>query len=48
MPFLSNAIFFQKSTFSKDYFCNTIKVSTSLDPDQARCFVGPDLDPNCL
>ena len=27
---------------------NTIRVSNSLDPDQARHFVGPDLDPNCL
>ena len=23
-------------------------MSNSLDPDQARHFVGPDLDPNCL
>ena len=23
-------------------------MTKSLDPDQARCFVGPDLDPNCL
>ena len=23
-------------------------MSNSLDPDQARCFVGPDLGPNCL
>ena len=30
------------------FFRNTIRVSNSLDPDQARCFVGPDLDPNCL
>ena len=27
---------------------NTIKVSNSLDPDQARHFVRPDLGPNCL
>ena len=27
---------------------NTISVSNSLDPDQARHFVGPDLGPNCL
>ena len=27
---------------------NTIRVSNSLDPDQARHFVGPDLGPNCL
>ena len=26
----------------------TIRVSKSLDPDQARHFVGPDLGPNCL
>ena len=29
-------------------FYNTIRVSNSLDPDQARHFVGPDLGPNCL
>ena len=29
-------------------FFNTIRVSNSLDPDQARRFVGPDLGPNCL
>ena len=27
---------------------NTIRVSNSLDPDQARNFVGPDLGPYCL
>ena len=26
----------------------TIRVSYSLNPDQARPFVGPDLGPNCL
>ena len=26
----------------------TTRVSNSLDPDQARRFVGPDLGPNCL
>ena len=25
-----------------------ITFANSLDPDQARHFVGPDLDPNCL
>ena len=25
-----------------------IALANSLDPDQARHFVGPDLDPNCL
>ena len=29
-------------------FFNTIRVSNSLDTDQARHFVGPDLGPNCL
>ena len=27
---------------------NTIRVSNSLDPDQVRLYVGPDLGPNCL
>ena len=40
--------FFSKSTFSKNSFWNTIRVSNSLDPDQARHFVGPGLGPNCL
>ena len=25
-----------------------IRESNSLDPDQAQCFIGPDLDLNCL
>ena len=29
-------------------FFNTIRVSNSLDPDQVRHVVGPDLGPNCL
>ena len=37
-----------KSTFLKNYFTNTIRVSNSLDPDQVRHFVEPDLGPNCL
>ena len=32
--------FFSKSIFSKHSFGNTIRVSNSLDPDQARNFVG--------
>ena len=32
----------------KKYFRNTITVSNSLDPDQDRRSVGPDLGPNCL
>ena len=39
---------FSKSTFSKNFFRNTFRVSNSFDPDQARHFVGPDLGPNCL
>ena len=41
-------IFFSKFTFSKNYFRNTIRVSNSLDPDQTRLYVGPDLGSNCL
>ena len=40
--------FFSKSTFWKNSFMSTIRVSNSLDLDQARHFVGPDLGPNCL
>ena len=29
-------------------FFKTVWESSSLDPDQARHFVGPDLGPNCL
>ena len=46
--FLSSADFFSKTTFSKISFRNTIRVSHSLDPDQAQHFVGPDLVPICL
>ena len=28
--------------------CKEASKSVSLDPDQARLFVGPDLGPNCL
>ena len=41
-------IFFFKSTFMKNSFRYIIWVSNRLDPDQARHFVGPDLDLNCL
>ena len=37
-----------KSTFLKSSFRNTIRVSNSLDTDQNRHFVWPDLGPNCL
>ena len=33
---------------SNSYTRNTIIVSNSLDPDQVRRFVGPDLDLNYL
>ena len=41
-------IFFKINFFGKNSFRNTIRVSNSLDPDQAQCFVRPDLNPNCL
>ena len=37
-----------KLTFSKKSFKEYYQVSNSLDPDQDRHFVGPDLGPNCL
>ena len=40
--------FFLKLNFSEKSFRTNIIVSDSLDPDQARHFVGPDLGPNCL
>ena len=46
--FLLSADFVSKSTFSKNSFRYTIRVSNSLDPDQAKHFVGPDLGPKCL
>ena len=42
----STAIF--KINFSKNSFRYTIRVLNSLDPDQDRHSVGPDLGPNCL
>ena len=47
--FLPSADFLKiKLTLSKNYFNNIIRVSNSLDPDQARHLVGPDLGSNCL
>ena len=40
--FLLSADFFSKLTY---FFRNMIRVSISLDPDQACCDVGPDQDP---
>ena len=44
----ASADFFSKATFLKNSFRNTIRVSNSLDSDQAPHFVGPDLGPNCF
>ena len=41
-------LFLSKASFLNSSFRNTIRVSSSLDPDQARHFVGPDLVPNSL
>ena len=45
--FLSSADF-SESTFLKNSFRNAIRVSNSLNRDQAPFFVGPDFGPNCL
>ena len=45
---LSSADFFSKSSFLKNSFRNTIRVSNSLNPDQARRNVGPDLGSKLL
>ena len=47
MLFCRLLIFFKINFFEKK-IRNTIRVSNSLDPDQARHFVGPDLGLNCL
>ena len=44
----SRLLIFQNQLFLKKSFRNTFSVLNSLDPDQARRFVGPDLDLNCL
>ena len=41
-------LIFLKINFLKKSFRNAIKVSGSLDPDQARHFVGPGQGPNRL
>ena len=41
-------LIFSKLTFSKKAFRNTIRMTNSLDSDQHRHVVGPDLDLNCL
>ena len=45
---LSSASFFSNQLFPKNNLGNTIRVSNSLDTDQARRFFGPDLGLNCL
>ena len=42
-----NIVFFEK-LFQEYIYIYIIRVSNSLDPDQVRRFVGPDLCPNCL
>ena len=39
-------IFFSKLAFPNNYFRKTIKVTNSLDPDQAWHYVRPDMGPN--
>ena len=46
--FYCRLLIFSKPNFSKNSFRNTIRVSNSLDPDQAQCLDGLDLVPNCL
>ena len=48
MFLLSSADFYSKSTFSKNSFRNSTRVSNGLDPDQDQHSVGPDLESNCL
>ena len=48
MIFCRLLIFLSELNFSKNSFKNTIRVSNSLNPDQARLFVGPGLGQNCL
>ena len=45
---MSSDDFFFKINFFEKLFQEYIRVSNSLDPDQARRFVGPALGPNCL
>ena len=42
---MSSDDFFQNHFFQKNSFRNTIRVSNSLDPGQARHSVEPDLGP---
>ena len=46
--FLLSADIFKINVFEHFFREYSIRLSNSLDPDQARHFVGPDLGPNCL
>ena len=46
--FMSSVDVFAKILFSKHSFRNTIRVTNSLEPDQVRRIVRPDLGANCL
>ena len=45
---LCRLMIFSKLFFLKNYFRNTIRVSKSMYPDQARRYDGPDLGTKCL
>ena len=46
--FFCRLLIFFKIDLSNNSFSNTVRVSNSLEPDQFRQNVGPDLVPNCL
>ena len=48
MLFCHKLFFSFKINFFEKFFQELPSVSNSLNPDQARHFVGPDLGPNCL
>ena len=48
MLFSSSADILQNHFLKKKKFRNTIRVPNSLDPDQDKQNVGPDLGPNCF
>ena len=48
MPFCHLLIFFKIHLFPKILSGIPSECQTDLNPDQARHFVGPDVDPNCL
>ena len=48
MIFFLLPIFFKINSLRKNSFRKSIRVSNSLNPDQARHFVEPDLESNCL